>query len=379
MMYCERCNIDFTEGLRYCKWCGQTLFERRRHTSELMTCPTCATAIKPGWAFCKSCGGRLGSQEREVVNVYCPRCGTMNDHAAPSCSMCGEDLTQDRQEAQEPQEQASTSFMPGCPSCGESIDPGSTYCKGCGSPVYAQPGPFGDSALLCGVCNSYSPVGSTNCRVCNASLLPGAGLDATEPEPTEDKPRTLPDLADHLPDPQMDSGAGTRQFVSPAADVESGAHTIVFVESGDLAASQDDLPEDQKVTAVVEPKSGAKTSVLSGVAGAKSELPPPTAAFKKSRTTSPVEGQEGAGKSSTEAPAVRFRRDCPAFAGSARALRHATRSRQRRSPRGGSERAGPATSPQPETARLFLVLNPWSRRHFTPMPILRRRLKRLPR
>jgi hypothetical protein len=33
-MYCERCNIDFTEGLRYCKWCGQTLIERHRDTSE---------------------------------------------------------------------------------------------------------------------------------------------------------------------------------------------------------------------------------------------------------------------------------------------------------------------------------------------------------
>ena len=47
MMYCERCNIDFTEGLRYYKWCGQTLIERRRDTSELQACPNCAAAVQP--------------------------------------------------------------------------------------------------------------------------------------------------------------------------------------------------------------------------------------------------------------------------------------------------------------------------------------------
>jgi formylglycine-generating enzyme required for sulfatase activity len=303
MMYCERCNIDFSEGLRYCKWCGQTLFERRRQTSELKTCPTCSTAIKPGWAFCKNCGGRLDGEAREVFTAACPRCGTMNDHAAQVCSLCGEDLEQARLQSQE---QASTSLMQGCPSCGESIDPGSAYCKACGSPVYAQPGPFGDSALLCAACNSYSPVGSASCRVCNASLISGAAasIDATGSAPVENKPSTLPDLAEHLPEPQAETVDGTIQFAStPPPEVESGAHTLTLSESGQIVMPPENLPEDEKVTVHVEPKAGAKTNVLSGVAGSKSELPPPTAPFKQARITGSVEEEEASQESSTDTAA----------------------------------------------------------------------------
>src|SRR6266481_3414129 len=94
-MHCDRCNIDFPEGLHYCKWCGEALVDHPRITSELHTCPSCAVAVQPAW----------------------------------------------------------------------------TYCKACGSAVYTQQTPFGNSALLCGACNSYSPFGSRACRVCGASLV----------------------------------------------------------------------------------------------------------------------------------------------------------------------------------------------------------------
>ena len=55
-MHCERCNVDFSEGLRYCKWCGEALVDRPRITSELHSCPSCSAAIQPGWTFCKACG-----------------------------------------------------------------------------------------------------------------------------------------------------------------------------------------------------------------------------------------------------------------------------------------------------------------------------------
>src|ERR1051326_5475827 len=134
MMYCDRCNIDFSEGLRYCKWCGQTLVERKRVTSELNACPTCQATVKPSWVFCKSCGVRLTGEHAHETSESALA-------LAP--------------------EMASTSLMAKCSACGEKVDTGSVYCKGCGAALYEKQTPFGSSAMLCGLCQSYSPLGST--------------------------------------------------------------------------------------------------------------------------------------------------------------------------------------------------------------------------
>src|ERR1041384_2109209 len=117
MMYCERCNIDFPEGLRYCKWCGQTLVERHRNTSELQFCPNCSSAVQPKWAFCKVCGVRLATAPREPLSGTCPQCGAAATPGALHCPNCGCNL-QPAGEAASP-ETPSTSIIALCPTCGE--------------------------------------------------------------------------------------------------------------------------------------------------------------------------------------------------------------------------------------------------------------------
>src|ERR1051325_3020758 len=158
MMYCERCNIDFSEGLRYCKWCGQTLVERRRDTSELQTCPACSAAVQPAWAFCKACGTQLvGSGPLEVtISPTCPRCGAATDPTSLNCLRCGLDLREGREWARTTNSDATpTAAIGPCPSCGEAVDPSSIYCKACGSALYTQTS-SSSSALLCSVCKSFS-------------------------------------------------------------------------------------------------------------------------------------------------------------------------------------------------------------------------------
>src|ERR1700746_1152201 len=116
-MYCERCNIDFPEGLRYCKWCGQGLIERRRATSELYNCPTCAATVQAAWAFCKGCGQPLTRK---------PASGSLGSETGTP----------------------STAVMARCPAGGDPLDRESLYCKSCGSAVYSQPSETG-SSLLC--------------------------------------------------------------------------------------------------------------------------------------------------------------------------------------------------------------------------------------
>ncbi|MFP5264205.1 MAG: SUMF1/EgtB/PvdO family nonheme iron enzyme [Blastocatellia bacterium] len=308
MMYCDRCNIDFADGLRYCKWCGQTLVERRRDTSELQSCPACSAAIKSGWAFCKSCGEPLDGSPRETASAACPRCNATTDLASRNCTRCGLDLTNGRDSGRiTNSDAAQTSVIANCPSCGELLEPGSIYCKACGSALYEQQSPFGSSALLCSVCNSYSPLGSTTCRVCGALLIEtemDLSRRAGEATSTErEKSSTLPDLADHLPDTELvaiPAGPEDQTLQPDAAEVESGAHTIVFADSEHAQPGKPvEEPGDSRDKFAAP---GKATSVLPGVSGSRFEQPAPTSVFNQTRITGPVDpdSPEGAPPSDSQ-------------------------------------------------------------------------------
>jgi formylglycine-generating enzyme required for sulfatase activity len=317
MMYCERCNVDFTEGLRYCKWCGQTLVERRRNTSELNFCPNCSAAVQPKWAFCKVCGVRLTTAPREPLSAACPQCGTQTHAGALHCLNCGHHLQGN--DAAPGSETPSTSIIALCPTCGERIDPGSVYCKGCGAALYEQATPFGESAIICTACQSFNPVGSTTCRVCGASLIVTATTLMADQSPTrvvtEKESSTLPDLADHLPLRQSSEHqtptaerespppyvTEERTSPPPAAGLDSGAYTLTFNSPG-TEDVQEPLPTtvpSPPPTMPAHPK-GSETSVLPGVAGSKFEQPQPTVALHMNRDTGPVESEEAA--ATNEAP-----------------------------------------------------------------------------
>jgi formylglycine-generating enzyme required for sulfatase activity len=297
MMYCDRCNIDFAEGLRYCKWCGQTLIERRRDTSELQTCPACSAAIQPAWAFCKSCGEPLDGSTREAPGGACPRCSAPTDVGAVNCSRCGLDLTSERDSGRITNSDAThTSALANCPSCSEALEAGSIYCKSCGSALYPESSPFGSSALLCSVCHSYSPLGSTTCRVCGALLIE-TEIDLSKRAGetisiNQKKSSTLPDLADHLPVTEIvriPEVSEDQPSQPDSGEVESGAHTVVFGESDPARLGK--LIEEPPAAFDSEPSTsqGKATNLLPGVSGAQFEQQTPTALFNKTRTTAPVE------------------------------------------------------------------------------------------
>src|SRR4029453_8769175 len=113
-MHCDRCNVDFPEGLRYCKWCGEALADRPRITSELHSCPSCSAAVQPGWAFCKACGERLRSVDS--AGVTCSACGAPNEPTARKCVRCGQGLIL-ASAGKTPPEHTDTSLIAKCDSC----------------------------------------------------------------------------------------------------------------------------------------------------------------------------------------------------------------------------------------------------------------------
>ncbi len=270
-MYCDRCNIDFPEGLHYCKWCGGALVDHPRITSELHTCPSCAVAVQPAWTFCKSCGQRLHGAVREPAANACPVCGANLEPGARNCPRCSEDLTAKRAN-QIPQGSGDTMVIAKCPSCAEYVDTGSLYCKACGSAVYTEQTPFGDSALLCGACKSYSPFGSRVCRVCGAPLAYAAQTVVDQPAFVPQESAALKGEA-----PAEEPGAGRQHPPEHPSD----QNTIVFGE-----AERD----EQVVTS--RTKLSAQTNVLPGTAGSRSEQQAKTSVVQMGRITGPVEEDE---------------------------------------------------------------------------------------
>lgn len=169
------------------------------------------------------------------------------------------------------------------------------YCKACGAAVYAQARPFGSSALLCSACTSYSPLGSTACRVCGNPL--GAEADGATVVFAHKKPSTLPDLAEHLSD------SDTQPEGDPD-DVSSGANTAVFSTPGTGADETSTLKGGDRGTGLVGEQrlEGAGTNALPGVAGSKSEVPAQTKRVPKTRITSPVEEGNAPQPGSAELP-----------------------------------------------------------------------------
>lgn len=272
-MHCDRCNVDFPEGLRYCKWCGEALVDRPRITSELHSCPSCSAAIQPGWTFCKACGERLQGAAHKPGGAVCPGCGAENEDGAPRCLRCGEDLTGAVAGKIAP-DSTDTSTIIKCSSCSERLDTGSLYCKACGSAVYTEQKPFGGSALLCGACNSYSPLGSRVCRVCGAPLAQASRTVVDFPAAAttvQQRAPTLPDLDEQISKQKPPARSG--QESKP----ESGANTLIFTGSETGAAL---------------PRGSVETNMLPGTAGSKSEQQAPTQVMQMGRITGPVEADE---------------------------------------------------------------------------------------
>ena len=274
-MHCQKCNVDFPEGLRYCKWCGGALADRPRVTSELHACPSCSATVEPTWTYCKACGEKLHGAG-EPSGVVCPECGAFSEPGARNCSRCGENLTATGA-THVVNDSTDTVVITTCSSCGELLEKGTLYCKACGSAVYAKPEHFGESAMLCGACNSYSAVGSRVCQVCGVpfSQASETAVDRLSKAPQRDS-KTLRDLDGRSPKVEAPS------VQSQEPEVESGANTLIFTGTED---------EHRPVTS--RTKSGAATSVLPGTAGSKSEQPN-TSAVLMGRTTGPVEEEEAA-------------------------------------------------------------------------------------
>jgi formylglycine-generating enzyme required for sulfatase activity/predicted RNA-binding Zn-ribbon protein involved in translation (DUF1610 family) len=178
-MYCNKCNADFPDDVRYCKWCGERLSRRARATTKLGQCPHCGDPVQENWAFCKSCGRRLISTAPHL-DLICPQCGSIAEAGDVYCSNCGKDVNSARSQPEQappipapatPTEPSDIAF---CPVCGEAVVSKTGYCKSCGSALRrAQPAPEPAPSgrfRVCGHCESKNSADLNVCRTCGTPI-----------------------------------------------------------------------------------------------------------------------------------------------------------------------------------------------------------------
>lgn len=83
-MYCERCQIEYPEGKKFCRQCGEPLKPRApAHLREATLCPNCGAQILPRAKFCGSCGtslvGQVISPSEPVQPSVLGRAGQVNE------------------------------------------------------------------------------------------------------------------------------------------------------------------------------------------------------------------------------------------------------------------------------------------------------------
>jgi gamma-glutamyl hercynylcysteine S-oxide synthase len=146
MMYCDNCKADFSDGMTYCKWCGQVLREKRMVTTQLQKCPSCSTPVQGEWTFCNVCGANILEAAQEPFSPICARCGAVVPFGVPNCLRCGERVvalptSQTPSPSKTPtKDTPAKPAPPKCAVCGESVDKDAAYCKVCGAPIYSSSG-----------------------------------------------------------------------------------------------------------------------------------------------------------------------------------------------------------------------------------------------
>jgi Double zinc ribbon len=192
MMQCTSCGADVT-GKKFCASCGHAV-----QAQVTRSCPVCQTQVGSESAFCTGCGHDMHAAAGAAPGLHCTNCGQQNAASMHFCGGCGSALGvatadpyqqqpygqsnpqygQQQYEQQQPYGQPNPQY--GQQQYGQQQQP-----YGQSNPQYGQQQPSynqggyqpqpmmgqGPMVLRCPTCMAMAPVGSSNCRGCQTSLL----------------------------------------------------------------------------------------------------------------------------------------------------------------------------------------------------------------
>lgn len=144
-MYCNACNLEYSDELKFCRSCGQPLVRNPGEpVTESLCCTRCGARLVRGEKGCQLCGARTGALGQETVTGSCHNCGTYWRSSWLFCKRCGLDRDRALQltlaaasktsafNAGVTREIVADANAPRCSYCGAEIMPHSHFCENCG-------------------------------------------------------------------------------------------------------------------------------------------------------------------------------------------------------------------------------------------------------
>jgi gamma-glutamyl hercynylcysteine S-oxide synthase len=144
-MYCNACNLEYSDELKFCRSCGQPLVRNLGEpVTESLCCTRCGARLVRGEKGCQLCGARTGTLGQETVTGSCHNCGTYWRSSWLFCKRCGLDRDRALQltlaaasktsafNAGVTREIVADASVARCNYCGVETTPHSHFCENCG-------------------------------------------------------------------------------------------------------------------------------------------------------------------------------------------------------------------------------------------------------
>lgn len=144
-MYCNACNLEYSDELKFCRSCGQPLVRNLGEpVTESLCCTRCGARLVRGEKGCQLCGARTGALGQETVTGSCHNCGTYWRSSWLFCKRCGLDRDRALQltlaaasktsafNAGVTREIVADASIARCNYCGAETTPHSHFCENCG-------------------------------------------------------------------------------------------------------------------------------------------------------------------------------------------------------------------------------------------------------
>lgn len=145
IMYCNPCNLEYSDELKFCRSCGQPLVRNLGEpVTESLCCTRCGARLVRGEKGCQLCGARTGALGQETVTGSCHNCGTYWRSSWLFCKRCGLDRDRALQltlaaasktsafNAGVTREIVADASAARCNYCGAETTPHSHFCENCG-------------------------------------------------------------------------------------------------------------------------------------------------------------------------------------------------------------------------------------------------------
>lgn len=149
MKQCQRCNLNFSDNLKFCESCGSALVEPSTQSTGSLRCPACGEPAKSGWRFCVKCRTQLPATTGDLAQANRPAPSPTLQLKSPLVSNVTRQpaeqipaaspqasLNAQRTSASQEATVSNPQIRVRCRKCKKLVEEDAEFCEFCGAPMF---------------------------------------------------------------------------------------------------------------------------------------------------------------------------------------------------------------------------------------------------